>query len=278
MRRRRHRETHPAIWLGVILALYLTAISGKVMKRESKKLARPPHGLAAALPLLANDHIEDVEAFHRVSFTNPPTASDEAVFRDPLSIISTPGKRILTVAKRVTPLEVPFSAPRKSWLHLGKQERGQIDLGTSGKWTRVVLHGSGSARGNLETLTREHRRLRGLSDGMACHFVIGNGDGSKDGEVQTGARWLSGKTEAALDDPALREGTISVCLVGDFHQRPPTKAQLEALDELVDYLTMKNGPLRVMTHGQIAGRESSACLGAHFPAEQITAAFGGAAL
>ena len=66
------------------------------------------------------------------------------------------------------------------------------------------------------------------------HFVICNGTGGDDGEIQITPRWTSQRaalppTGAAAIDPHC----ISVCLVGDFDRNPPTEKQLKRLSRLV---------------------------------------------
>ena len=108
---------------------------------------------------------------------------------------------------------------------------------------------------------------------MAYHFVIGNKSESQDGQIHVGRRW---KTQAIADLPSSEKGAdqfgvIEVALVGDFESRGPTPSQLEALDELLDYLRMKTGVLRVDVHGGVespAGHTGS-CLGPGFPARQL---------
>jgi hypothetical protein len=137
-------------------------------------------------------------------------------------------------------------------------------------WHRILLHGSGSARGDAASLDRQHRRLRGLRDGLAFHFVIGNGTDSRDGQIEVGARWRNGAAVPSLPDHGMGDSTISVCLVGDFNAAPPTRAQLEALDELADYLAMTTGAVLVSSHRGATGGPAS-CLGAFFPDEEIAA-------
>jgi hypothetical protein len=103
---------------------------------------------------------------------------------------------------------------------------------------------------------------------MAYHFVIANGQGEKDGHITVAERWCKGLTAGDLMDQELREGSVSICLLGDFQQSAPTTAQLEALDELVDYLRVKIGPLKVTTHTALS-KGGAKCMGDKFPEEQV---------
>lgn len=284
MRRHRRRKNHPV--LVAVLALGWLALvmpPGRLMTRRDKAFAEDAHGrmaAAAAVPLLSSQSIEDRESFHRLDFAEPAAFSPAPLFRAP-GAKSIPGaKRVLTVAKRASPLEVNFAAPRTSWHHLDEPARELVALGArknpGAEWHRILLHGSGSASGDAASLDRQHRRLRGLRDGLAFHFVIGNGTGSGDGEIEVGARWRDGGAAASLDDHGLGGSTIHICLVGDFSAAPPTRAQLEALDELADYLAMSTGAALVASHRATTGGPAS-CLGAFFPEQEIAAGLHAAA-
>ena len=283
MRRHRRRKNHPALVAVLALGwLALVALPGRPMTRRDKAFAEDAHGrmAAAAVPLLSSRSIEDRESFHRLAFAEPAAFSAEPLFRAP-GAKSFPGaKRVLTIAKRVTPVEVNFAAPRTSWQHLDEPARKLVALGArrnaGTEWHRILLHGSGSAGGDAASLDRQHRRLRGLRDGLAFHFVIGIGTGSDDGKIEVGARWRDGGAATSLDDHGLGASTIHICLVGDFSSAPPTRAQLEALDELADYLAMTTGAALVASHRAATGGPAS-CLGAFFPGEEIAAGLHAAA-
>src|SRR5262249_43225647 len=55
-------------------------------------------------------------------------------------------------------------------------------------WRYIVLHHSASAVGNYDEIDREHRKQLGY-DGCGYHFVIGNGNGSGDGQIEVARRW-----------------------------------------------------------------------------------------
>jgi hypothetical protein len=239
------------------------------MSPPSKTLAVSDQGLVtASAPLLSSGRISNSEAFHRVAFASPVAISDHAQFRDPSTIEPGSGKRILTITKRSKPLPVVFSSPRQSWSHLTERARKQIDAGCrpDSKWDQMVFHGSANRKGSAAQLSRLHHQIKGLKDGLAYHFVIGNGSATSDGEVEVGERWLRSLPSGGAEPEAAH--AISICFIGDFYSAGPTKAQLEALDELLDYLTIKVGPLPVISHRELAGSEVT-CLGPFFPDAQI---------
>lgn len=227
---------------------------------------------ASIVPLLSASALVDSAAFHRI--TPSEVSSANAIqFRAPGTATNGGNrKRVLNVVKKTSPLPVNFKAPRQTWDHLDAACRKDIDTGLtqSTQWRRVVLHGSGSSHGSAKLLDRYHSQIRGLKQGLDYHFIIGNGSGASDGSVQAGPRWLNGQPS---EGAPLSESSISVCFVGDFQSQAPTAAQLAALDELLDYLSIKIGDIAVTTHAALAG-ESTRCLGAKFPAEQVLRAIG----
>src|SRR5262249_46071104 len=91
-------------------------------------------------------------------------------------------------------------------------------------------HHSQTTSGNGLSLSRS-------ADGAADHFVIGNGDGAADGEIQIGQRWY--KQRAAAPPSGSRgidPDCISICLIGDLDQTVPTPTQLRRLGQLVSAL------------------------------------------
>jgi hypothetical protein len=107
------------------------------------------------------------------------------------------------------------------------------------------------------------------SDGLADHFVIGNGDGCGDGEIQIGQRWAQqlapGLTPGAnYIDP----DCISICLIGDFNLTQPTPTQRRRLVQLIGALQNK---LRISRdHIYLySGVETAAGVGRHFPVNDL---------
>lgn len=124
------------------------------------------------------------------------------------------------------------------------------------RWQAVVVHHSGEASGNADTLDKAHRAA-GFA-GLGYHFVIGNGNGLGDGEVQAGPRW-----NAQQPGPHVVGGdnadwfnhyAVSICLIGDGDTRKPTDRQMEKLAELVNELQRRLdiGADRVLLNYQVA--------------------------
>lgn len=102
-------------------------------------------------------------------------------------------------------------------------------------WKYIYIRHTKTRAGNALTLGQN-------SHGIGDHFVIGNGDGAIDGEIQIGQRW--NQQLAAL--PPIKEASIapdcvSISLVGDFDRAVPTPTQLHRLSQLVRTLQGRLG-------------------------------------
>ena len=222
---------------------------------------------ASIVPLLSTSGLADTAAFHRLKFDRDPAADKAPRFRMPdATLASDAGRSVLKEPSDGPVTTVDFNAPRTSWRHLGPAARAAVDasLAKHKDWQRIVLHGSSISHGNARLLARYQASVRGMTQGLASHFVIGNGKGAADGLVEPGERWVKALPAGDISDPGLSSTSISVCLVGDFDSQPPSASQLEALDELLDYLAIKLGHLSLTTHGALTGGQSS-CLGSKFP-------------
>jgi N-acetyl-anhydromuramyl-L-alanine amidase AmpD len=108
-----------------------------------------------------------------------------------------------------------------------------------------------------------------MKNGLAYHFVIGNGTSSGDGEIEIGSRWTRQINGGHVASDYLNNISLGICFVGDFDRDVPTQAQLAALDELVRYLRGRVGRskgrvLAVKGHREINPRPTS-CPGKRFP-------------
>ena len=106
----------------------------------------------------------------------------------------------------------------------------------SGRWKYVVIHHSATPSGSAKGMDRYHREERHMENGLAYHFVIGNGRGMKDGEISIGNRWVKQLHGGHLASESLNQKSIGICLVGNFDKTGPTKKQTANLDALTTYL------------------------------------------
>ena len=139
-------------------------------------------------------------------------------------------------------------------------------------WKYVVLHHSASNEGSYAQIDRDHRKLLGFA-GCGYHFVIGNGTGSPDGQIEVADRWLNQKNGVHCRNgksPDVNEYGVGICLVGNFDQTEPTPKQIAAAHALVAYLGDRYAiPADHRgTHDQFATGET-ACPGQYFPTDAI---------
>jgi murein DD-endopeptidase MepM/ murein hydrolase activator NlpD len=134
-------------------------------------------------------------------------------------------------------------------------------------WQTIVLHHSAVDRGNAAMYDTAHRR-RGMTNGLAYHFVIGNGRGSPDGNIEVGSRWLRQLAGGHVRRDAINQIAIGICLVGNFEHVTPTAPQLDALHSLLAYLQRDflPRPVSVVGHRDL---DRTLCPGRHFPMARI---------
>ena len=110
-----------------------------------------------------------------------------------------------------------------------------------GRWRYIVVHNSGTRQGNAKVFDYYHLHTRKMPNGLAYHFVIGNGSSSGDGQIEIGNRWRRQINGGHVHSDFLNSIALGICLVGDYNRDQPTKKQLEALDELIRYLRQRCG-------------------------------------
>jgi LysM repeat protein len=124
---------------------------------------------------------------------------------------------------------------------------------TPRRWRRVVIHHSGVDSGTVKGMDRYHRDVRHMENGLAYHFVIGNGHGMEDGEIAVGRRWREQLDGGHLASEAQNRFSIGICLVGNFDKQKPTAKQMQSLTALVKSLLQRCDLTvsAVKTHQQI---------------------------
>jgi len=157
--------------------------------------------------------------------------------------------------------------------YLTKAIRDAIDRAPVARqrWRFIVVHNSGTREGNARIFDYYHRNVRHMPNGLAYHFVIGNGTSSEDGQIEIGNRWTRQLQGGHVHSDYLNNIALGICLVGDFNRDLPTRAQLEALDELIRYLRIRVGkidhkPAIVKAHREINPPQwPTDCPGDRFP-------------
>ncbi len=109
------------------------------------------------------------------------------------------------------------------------------------RWKFIIVHNSGTKQGNARAFDYYHRNVRHMQNGMAYHFVVGNGTSSGNGQVEVGDRWRRQINGGHVHSDYLNNISLGICLVGDFNRSQPTRAQLDATEELIKYLRDRCG-------------------------------------
>jgi hypothetical protein len=139
------------------------------------------------------------------------------------------------------------------------------------RWKFVIVHNSGTRQGNARAFDYYHRKIRRMRNGLAYHFVIGNGTSSRNGQIEIGDRWRRQINGGHVHSDYMNNIGLGICLVGDFNRDQPTRAQLEACEELIRYLQERCGKsdgrsLIVRPHREVnPPRWATDCPGDAFP-------------
>ncbi len=171
--------------------------------------------------------------------------------------------RPVPTPSRIMPSYEP-SAP-SGWMPLSwMPERG---------WTAIVIHHSASRTGNASIFDNWHREGRGWN-GVGYDFVIGNGTDSSDGQVEITKRWRYQEVGAHCGGTPgnwANKEAVGICLVGDFNQSTPTRAQMQSLVKLVNFLQSRYNisKSRIYGHGTTPGGHNTDCPGRRFPMAEL---------
>jgi hypothetical protein len=105
-------------------------------------------------------------------------------------------------------------------------------------WSSIEICYSGTKDGNIEQLAS----LAGLAspEDIKCHFVVCNGQGGSDGQIQSSEKWqrqspvVPGRTSYGNGQ------TICICVIADpLKAGRPTDCQIKRLEALVEVLSRK---------------------------------------
>lgn len=139
------------------------------------------------------------------------------------------------------------------------------------RWQFIVVHNSGTRQGNARVFDYYHRHVRRMQNGLAYHFVIGNGTSTGNGQIEVGDRWRRQINGGHVHSDYLNNISLGICLVGDFNRDQPTRAQLDACEELIRYLRERcgktdRGAIPVRPHREMnPPRWPTDCPGDDFP-------------
>jgi len=161
-------------------------------------------------------------------------------------------------------LQVPAAVATEDLLAHVRAETAKIRVRTE-NWIRIVAHHSAIKYGNAAIYERAHRK-RGMQNGLAYHFVIGNGIDSGDGQIEIGPRWTKQLLGGHVKSYGINLTAIGICLVGNFEASHPTHRQLAAFTQLMDWLRSEIIPdaKHFAGHRDLRG-EQTVCPGKNFP-------------
>jgi N-acetyl-anhydromuramyl-L-alanine amidase AmpD len=171
-------------------------------------------------------------------------------------------------------LQVPNSEAVPPRFLLGAELKSTLNRiqVNSGRWKYIVIHHSGSPWDTPKSMDRYHRNFRHMENGLAYHFVIGNGKNTRDGKIYIGDRWREQLQGGHLARASLNEKSIGICLVGNFMRHEPSNSQLNSLRNLLVYLMQECGldKSAVKSHQDI-NPKPTACPGRQFPMSRVLA-------
>ena len=137
-------------------------------------------------------------------------------------------------------------------------------------WKYIVIHHSASDSGNATSIGKYHKETRGWVNGLGYDFLIGNGNGSRDGQIEVGNRWNKQIDGAHAGNPEYNNYGIGICLVGNFDNDYPTNQQISSLLYLINYLQKRCNIHKdnVIMHRTF---RETVCPGKHFPYNKLLA-------
>lgn len=166
-------------------------------------------------------------------------------------------------------LEIPAGAAA-GYSYIGNVVNVTRGLSNLRKWQYIVGHHSGIENGNAAIYDRFHRERMRMPNGLAYHFVIGNGRDSGNGEIEIGDRWKKQLQGGHVSNHHVNDVGIGICVVGNFEKRKPGARQIAAFTELVHYLKndLLGGRPNFTVHREVDGSQTL-CPGRHFPVAQM---------
>jgi hypothetical protein len=175
-----------------------------------------------------------------------------------------PGTPTPPVVIKQTPKPTVLNPPVK----YSEWPAGWVPRTTQRDWSAIIIHHSATESGNMAKFDQEHRD-KGW-EGVGYDFVIGNGNGSDDGEVEVTFRWtkqMQGAHTGGTPNNWANEEGIGICLVGNFDETVPTARQMQSLVKLVRFLQDRYDipNSRIYGHGSTPGGHKTDCPGKNFP-------------
>ncbi|MCH8215515.1 MAG: N-acetylmuramoyl-L-alanine amidase [Planctomycetes bacterium] len=105
------------------------------------------------------------------------------------------------------------------------------------RWKRIEIFYSETRMGGIEWLAS----INGFKDAkeLDCHFVICNGHGGKDGQIQPTEKWQEQASVKPQRNWHSGQETIRVCVIASGVSCHPTDCQIKRVDSLVQALSRR---------------------------------------
>lgn len=142
------------------------------------------------------------------------------------------------------------------------------------RWNYIIVHHSAGTYGDIDFLQKVHRERqpRDPINAIPYHYVIGNGNGLKPGEIASDWRqsWNLWGAHVSANNLDHNLRGIGICLIGNFDNVRVPMVQYQSLVKLTKDLMLRYGIAKenVNGHGMISG-ESTKCPGKYFPMERF---------
>lgn len=142
-------------------------------------------------------------------------------------------------------------------------------------WKKIIIHHTATSQGSVPSIHAAHLRRKDKNGknwlGIGYHFVIGNGNGMRDGAIEATFRWRTQLHGSHAGNWEINQTGIGIALVGNFEKTKPTPAQLAAIKRLVATLKKeyKIASKNVLPHNRV---RATACPGKLFPLAEVSRA------
>jgi len=154
-----------------------------------------------------------------------------------LLVSMTTGAVVLMVLGNNPPSAGPFCLSNYYRLDPIDKAIGSRAVQAPGRWNCIEIYYSGTGAGNIEQLAS----LSGLTnpEDINCHFVIGNGLGAGDGQIQKAEKWQRQWSCIPGNSWYGTSRTIRICVIADHRNTRPTDSQRKRVEELTEALYRK---------------------------------------
>jgi len=154
-----------------------------------------------------------------------------------LLVSMTMGAIVLMALGNNPPSEGPFCLSSYYRLDSVEETIHSRACQTPGRWSYIEIYYSGTRAGNIEQLASLSGRVS--PEDLNCHFVVCNGLGGSDGQIQTTEKW---QRQWSIIPSRTWYGSgqaIRICAIADGKIASPTDCQLKRIEALVEGLCRK---------------------------------------